>query len=71
MAGGVAGESHAFNGVNRGKQGLVLDLRTAEAREVFRRLVRSADVVVENFRPGVMAKFGLDYATLSAETARV
>jgi formyl-CoA transferase len=67
MAGGVAGESHAFNGVNRGKHGVVLDLRTVEARAVFRRLVRGADIVVENFRPGVMARFGLDYATLAAD----
>ncbi len=67
MAGGVAGESHAFNGVNRGKQGLVLDLRSADGREVFHRLVRRADIVVENFRPGVMARFGLDYAALSAD----
>ena len=62
MAGARDGESHAFNAVNRGKRGVVLDLRTADAPHVFRRLVRDADVVVENFRPGVMAKFGLDYA---------
>ena len=67
MAGARDGESHAFNAVNRGKRGVVLDLRTADGRTVFRRLVRRADVVVENFRPGVMAKFGLDYATLAAD----
>ena len=67
MAGARDGESHAFNAVNRGKRGIVLDLRTDDARAVFRRLVRAADVVVENFRPGVMAKFGLDYPTLSAD----
>jgi crotonobetainyl-CoA:carnitine CoA-transferase CaiB-like acyl-CoA transferase len=67
MAGGRDGESHAFNAVNRGKRGIVLDLRTADARDVFRRLAGTADVVIENFRPGVMAKFGLDYATLAAE----
>jgi crotonobetainyl-CoA:carnitine CoA-transferase CaiB-like acyl-CoA transferase len=66
MAGGAGGESHAFNGANRGKQGIVLDLRTAEARAVFERLAGRADVVIENFRPGVMAKFGLDYASLAA-----
>ena len=67
MAGARDGESHAFNAVNRGKRGVVLDLRTADARTVFRQLVRRADVVVENFRPGVMAKLGLDYATLAAD----
>jgi crotonobetainyl-CoA:carnitine CoA-transferase CaiB-like acyl-CoA transferase len=66
MAGGVAGESHAFNAVNRGKHGLVLDLRLDAARDVFRKLAAGADIVIENFRPGVMAKFGLDYASLSA-----
>jgi formyl-CoA transferase len=67
MAGGHGGESHAFNAVNRGKRGVVLDLRQEAARAVFGRLARGADVVVENFRPGVMAKFGLDYAALSAD----
>ena len=66
MAGGAGGESHAFNAANRGKQGLVLDLRTDEARDVFRRLADGADIVIENFRPGVMARFGLDYPSLSA-----
>jgi crotonobetainyl-CoA:carnitine CoA-transferase CaiB-like acyl-CoA transferase len=69
MAGARDGESHAFNAVNRGKRGVVLDLRTADGRTVFQRLVRRADVVVENFRPGVMAKLGLDYATLAADQA--
>ena len=45
----------------------MLDLRTADGREVFQRLVRRADVVIENFRPGVMARFGLDYAALAAD----
>ena len=66
MAGGADGESQAFNGVNRGKRGLVLNLRSAEACDVFRRLAGRADIVIENFRPGVMARFGLDYPSLSA-----
>ncbi|MGE4086071.1 MAG: CaiB/BaiF CoA transferase family protein [Vicinamibacterales bacterium] len=66
MAGGAGGESHAFNAVNRGKQGIVLDLRHDGARTAFRRLAARADVVIENFRPGVMAKFGLDYPALAA-----
>ena len=71
MAGGAGGESAAFNAVNRGKLGVVLDLQRVDAREAFRRLVASADIVVENFRPGVMARFGLDYATLAATQARL
>ncbi len=67
MAGGHDGESHAFNAVNRGKRGIVLDLGVDAAREVFRRLAAGADVVIENFRPGVMARFGLDYPSLAAD----
>jgi CoA:oxalate CoA-transferase len=55
------GMSPAFIGINAGKKSLVLDLKQPLAREAARRLIKSADVLVENFRPGVMAKFGLDY----------
>lgn len=71
MAGGRDGESAAFNAVNRGKEGLVLDLTRDDAREVVRRLAARADVLVENFRPGVMQKLGLDYATLAATCPRL
>jgi formyl-CoA transferase len=71
MAGARGGDSAAFNAVNRGKLGIVLDLSHASGCEVFRRLARSADVLVENFRPGVMARLGLDYAALSAENPRL
>ncbi len=71
MAGGAAGESHAYNAVNRGKLGVVLDLRLTEAREACRRLAATADILVENFRPGVMAKLGLDYATLAPDLPRL
>ena len=46
---------------NRGKRSLALDLKRPEGREVAARLVARADVVVENNRPGVLARFGLDY----------
>jgi formyl-CoA transferase len=69
MAGGRDGESAAFNAVNRGKLGVVLDLRREEGRTTVRRLAAAADVLIENFRPGVMARHGLDYATLSATHA--
>jgi formyl-CoA transferase len=71
MAGGRGGESPAFNAVNRGKRGIVLDLSQEAGREVFTRLARTADVLVENFRPGVMARLGLDYPTLSAQNPRL
>ncbi len=71
MAGGVNGESPAYNAVNRGKLGVVLDLQQAEARDAFRRLVATADILIENFRPGVMARLGLDYATLAADYPRL
>jgi formyl-CoA transferase len=60
-------DSAEFNAVNRGKRGIVLNLKTPPGQDVFRRLARRADVVIENFRPGVMAKFGLDYTRLSAD----
>ena len=58
------GESGAFMRLNRNKRGLAVDLKVARGKELFLRLVRTADVVVENLRPGAMAKLGLDYAAL-------
>jgi formyl-CoA transferase len=52
--------------VNRNKRSLTLDLRRSEGRDLFRRLADRADVVVENFRPGTMQRWGLGYAELSA-----
>ena len=51
---------------NRGKRSLALDLRRPEGRDVVARLVARADVVVENNRPGVLARYGLDYASVRA-----
>ena len=66
MAGRSGTDSPSFNAVNRGKRGIVLDLKTAAGQDAFRRLARQADVIVENYRPGVMQRFGLDYTSLSA-----
>src|SRR5687768_10029263 len=63
----VDGYSQYFASVNRNKRSVVLDLKTAEGLAAAKALALSADVVIENFRPGVMAKFGLDYATLANE----
>jgi crotonobetainyl-CoA:carnitine CoA-transferase CaiB-like acyl-CoA transferase len=71
MAGTAGTESPSFNAVNRGKRGIVLDLSKPAAREVFRRLAGQSDVVIENYRPGVMTRFGLDYASLSADHPRL
>lgn len=54
----------SFLAQNPGKRSLTLNLKNAEAREVFLKLVASADVLVENFRPGVMTRLGLGYETL-------
>jgi formyl-CoA transferase len=69
MAGRSGTDSPSFNAVNRGKRGIVLDLKRAAGQSAFRRLARRADVIIENYRPGVMQRFGLDYAALSAENA--
>ncbi len=56
--------STTFGQLNVGKKSLVLDLKSEKAIEVIRRLVVSADILVENFRPGVMRRLQLDYASL-------
>ena len=53
-----------FGQLNVGKKSLVLDLKSPEAIDAIRRLVASADILVENFRPGVMRRLKLDYASL-------
>jgi len=67
MAGASGTESPAFNAVNRGKRGIVLDLKSPAGQQAFRRLVGRADIVIENYRPGVMRKFGLDYPSLAED----
>jgi formyl-CoA transferase len=67
MASSSGHESAAFNAVNRGKRGIVLDLRTPRGRDVFRRLVARADILIENNRPGAMRRLGLDYPSLAAD----
>ena len=56
---------------NRNKKSIVLDLQTPQGREAALRLVGTADVVAENFRPGTMKKLGLDHATLSRLNPRI
>jgi crotonobetainyl-CoA:carnitine CoA-transferase CaiB-like acyl-CoA transferase len=63
----IEGEAAAFMMMNRGKRGIALDLKTAGGRRVLARLLEGADVVVENYRPGAMAKLGFDYEELRAD----
>ncbi|MEP7276621.1 MAG: CaiB/BaiF CoA-transferase family protein, partial [Betaproteobacteria bacterium] len=56
---------------NRNKKSVAIDLRNAAGVDVARRLCASADVVTENFRPGTMAKYGLDYASLAAANPKL
>ncbi len=67
----VNGESAYFASYNRGKESIVLDFNKAEDLRFLRNLLKEADVLVENFRPGVMAKFGLDWAVVHADFPRL
>jgi len=60
----INGEAAAFMMMNRNKRGMALDLKTKEGVEVFKRMVKQADVVVENFRKGTLEKLGVGYEEL-------
>src|SRR6201747_408653 len=60
----VRGQSIYFTVYNRGKKSICLDMRSAEGKAIFTDLVKQSDVVLENFRPGTMAKMGFDYEAL-------
>jgi crotonobetainyl-CoA:carnitine CoA-transferase CaiB-like acyl-CoA transferase len=62
----VNGESHYFLAINRNKKSVALDARTAEGREILLKLANRCDVVLENFRPGVMDRLGLGYERLKS-----
>jgi len=66
-AGGEQGESHFFMAFNRGKKSVALDFTKPDGQAIVHRLLEKADVMVENFRPGVLKKYGLDYAGLAAK----
>lgn len=71
MPGGVGADTPAFNAVNRGKRSVAIDLKSPDGREVARTLARSSDILIENYRPGVMAGFGLDYEALAPLNPRL
>jgi crotonobetainyl-CoA:carnitine CoA-transferase CaiB-like acyl-CoA transferase len=60
-----------YHSCNRGKRSIALDLESERGQRIVRKLAQRADVMVDNFRLGGLAKFGLDYATLSAENPRL
>ena len=67
----LAGESAYFAALNAGKQSIALDLKAAEDRAIFEGLVARADVLVENYRPGVMARLGYGWEVLHARHPRL
>ncbi len=64
-------ESLYFANLNRNKKGVTLNLKTPEGKELFKKMVSRADVVVENYRPGVMDKLGLGYDVLKEVNPRI
>ncbi len=67
----IAGISGYFNQQNAGKRDISIDLRDSAGVELVRRLADQADVLIENFRPDVMPRFGLDYETLARSNPRL
>jgi formyl-CoA transferase/CoA:oxalate CoA-transferase len=67
----VAGESTYFLSINRNKESVTLDFKTRHGREILDQLIARADVLVENFRPGVLTRLGLDYASLNSVHPRL
>lgn len=67
----AGGESHFYLAMNRSKRSIALDLRQPEAVEIVQALAATSDVLVENFRPGVMARLGLDAAAMTARHPRL
>jgi crotonobetainyl-CoA:carnitine CoA-transferase CaiB-like acyl-CoA transferase len=72
-AGGAAGNrvNVSFLSLNRNKRSIAVDLKSAEGKELLRELVRGADVFLQNYRPGVAARLGVDYETLREVNPRI
>jgi crotonobetainyl-CoA:carnitine CoA-transferase CaiB-like acyl-CoA transferase len=67
----INGESAAFMAINRSKKSITVNLKDPRGQEICKRLAQHVDVLVENFRPGVMKGLNLDYATLSSLNSRL
>ena len=66
-----ADRAAAYNALGRGKKSIALNLKDEAARQVFYEMVKGADVVIEGFRPGVVKRLGVDYATLATINPRI
>ena len=71
MPGAVGTDSPSFNAVNRGKRSVVLNLKTQAGVDAVKALARTADILVENYRPGALEKLGLGYSVLSVDNPRL
>jgi len=71
MPGAVGTDTPAFNAVNRGKRSIVINLKTIDGRDALHRLVGPTDILVENYRPGVMESLGFGYDALAKEHPRL
>jgi len=67
----IDGESAYFLSINRNKESVTLDFKRPEGRAILDRLIARSDVIVENFRPGALAKLGLDYRALAQAHPRL
>ena len=67
----VKGESLEYSFVNRGKESIMLDLTKEDDKTIFLNMVKQADILAENFRPGTMEKLGFSYEVLSALNPRL
>src|SRR3974390_2362705 len=67
----VPAPSPYFRNTHKGKKSIILDLKNKSGREAFLRLAKTADVILESFRPGVMKRLGLDYETICAMQPRI
>ena len=65
------GESAYFMSVNRGKKSVTVNAKSEEGAEIIRKLAEMSDIMIENFRPGTVAKFGLDYETVREINPRI
>jgi crotonobetainyl-CoA:carnitine CoA-transferase CaiB-like acyl-CoA transferase len=65
------GQSHYYIALNRNKKSISLDLKSPEGIKIAKRLARRSDILLENFRPGVMKRLGLDFDTLHGENGRL
>ncbi|WP_159589029.1 CaiB/BaiF CoA transferase family protein [Chelativorans xinjiangense] len=67
----IGGDSTIFHAINRGKESFAVDLKNAQDLTALRKLLARADVMIQNFRPGVIERLGLDYAAVSALNPRI